>query len=446
MAGIGGILGNNVLQQLLIYNVLGQLLSGPLTPFVVAATNAANQLDPVVPLTPADLALAVIRNELSEADAGVEASKSGVHQDRFHTLVRITGDAPAPEAMAVALRRGFVDDATYLTGIRQGRLRDEWADLVKRLATEDPPPSTALLADLKGQLPTAEAQGLYQAFGGNPDHYTLAFDVEGQGPSPLEAAEAARRGIIAWGGIGAQTISFEQAVRESAYRNKWLPVFRALAEYLPPPRTTTALYREGAINAAKAGELFAKAGLPPDLVTAYLASASRTKTAHAHQLTEATVSKLYADRIISRTQAAAFLVALAYAPAEAELILESLDLVAVERALSAAVNRVHALYAGHKIDATAAAAALASLGVEASQAGELLTVWGHERAANVRVLTEAQVVAAFGIGVLDQATAQADLEAQGYSPHDAWTLLSIHHKAALPDEPAAGALPAPAGP
>ena len=446
MAGIGGILGNPILEQLLVYNVLGQLLAGPLAPFVVAATNAANQALPEVPLSPADLALAVIRNELAEGEAATEASKSGINAGRFHTLTRLTGDAPAPEAMAVALRRGFVDQGTYLRGIRQGRLRDEWADLVRQLATQDPSPTTALLAYLKGQADQGTAENLYARFGGNPEHFQLEYNVEGQGPSPLEAAEAARRGIIGWGGVGAGVTSFEQAVHESAYRNKWLPVFRVLSEYLPPPRTVTAMHREGALTDAQAADLFAKNGLPPDLAAAYLASSSRVKTTHARNLTEATVHKLYQERIIDRAQAAGFLEVLGYTAAEAQLILESIDLTVVERALSAAVSRIHTLYTGHKVDQATAAAALAQLGVVASQAQELIAIWDHERAANLKHLTEAQVVAAFGLDLVDQATAQLQLEAQGYTPHDAWLLLSIHHKAALPGEPAAGALPAPAGP
>lgn len=436
MGGLAGILGNPILEQLLIYNVVGQLIGAALGPFQTSLANVVNSALPEVALSPADLALAVIRNELTEGDAAGEAAKSGINADRFHTLTRLTGDAPAPEAMAIALRRGFVDEGRYLTGIRQGRLRDEWAQLIQQLSTEDPSSTTALLAELKGQADHATAIGLYQRFGGNPDHYDLAYNVEGQGPSPLEAASAARRGIIGWGGIGAGVISFEQAVHESAYRNKWLPVFRALAEYLPPPRTTTALHREGAITDAQASALFAKAGLPPDLIHAYLSSSTRARTAHARTLTEATVTKLYTDRLIQRQDAAAHLVTLGYTAAEAELILESVDLAVIERALRAAATRIGSLFVAHKVDATAAAAGLAALGVDAKSADELVTIWTHERAANVHTLTPAQVEAAFGLGLLDQPTAQARLEAEGYTAHDAWLALSIHHKAALPDEPA----------
>lgn len=446
MPGLAAILGNPVLEQLLLYNVVGQLIGAALGPYLQALTNEVQSITPLVPLSPADLALAVIRNELTEGEAADQARLSGIDPGRFHTLTRLTGDAPAPEALAVALRRGFVDEARYLTGVRQGRMRDEWADTVKRLATSDPPETVALLAELKGQADHATAVGLYQLFGGNPDHYELAYNVEGAGPSPLEAATAARRGIIPWDGIGAGVISFAQAVHESAYRNKWEPVFRVLSEYLPPPRTVTAMHREGALTDAQAAELFAKAGLPPDLAAAYLASSHRTKTAKVRELSESTVLKLYTDRLVDRAQAGGFLEALGYSTTEATFILDAHDLELEQRALTAAHARIHTLYVGHKITAAQAAEALAVLGVDAKDAAELLTVWGHERAANLRHLTPAEIAQAFGLGLVDQAGAQALLEAEGFTPWDAWALLSIHHKAPLPDQPAMEALPAGAGP
>lgn len=430
MAGIGGLLGNPVLEQLLIYNVLGQLLAGPLAPFVTVATNAANQALPEVPLAPAELALAVIRNELDEATAATEASKSGINAARFHTLARITGDAPAPDLLAAALRRELIDGARFLEGVRQGRLRDEWADTVKAMAQADPSPVTALLAFLKGQTDQPTAEALYTRFGGNVEHFQLAYDVEGEGPSPLEAAEAARRGIIGWTGTGAGVVSFEQAVRESAYRNKWLSVFEALSVYLPPPRTITALHREGAISTAEATSLYEKAGLPANLVGAYLTSGSRTKTAKHRELTEATVLQLYRDQLIPRAEADTFLQALNYDAAEAAFILEAEDFRLAAQATQHAVARVHNLYVAHKIDVGIATGDLAAMGLDATRADALLTIWTHERAANVRTLTPAEVGSLAKRSIITEDEALARLEADGYSPDDAWLYLADHLGAA----------------
>lgn len=421
------------------YNLLGQLIGAVLVPYTTALTNQLNAATPLLPLSPADAALAVIRNELSEADAAGEAAMSGINASRFHTLTRLTGDAPAAEGLAVALRRGFIDEARYLLGVRQGRLRDEWADTIKQLATEDPPASLALLADLKAQLPTAEARALYAKLGGNPDHYDVAYHVEGAAPSPLEVAEAARRGIVPWDGLGAESVSFAQAVHESAYRNKWEAVYRELAVYLPPPRTVTAMLKEGALTEAQARDLFTKAGLPPELVAAYLAAASGQKQAHTKELAESTVVTLYHDRLVTTADAKVMLTALGYNDAEATFILEVEDMRLAQHYLGLAVSRIHALYVGHRISRATVVSVLPKLGVDATGASDLLGLWDWERAANVKELTAAQVGAALKHGIIAQDAAQTMLEQQGYPPHDAWLYLSVVMAKALPGEPPADA-------
>jgi hypothetical protein len=65
-------------------------------------------------------------------------------------------------------------------------------------------------------------------------------------------------------------------------------------------------------------------------------------------------------------------------------------------------------------------------------------VWELERAATFRPLTEAQLVAAWGNGVLTQAEAESELVAIGYTAFDAWVLLSNHNKGPLPGKPPRG--------
>jgi len=103
--------------------------------------------------------------------------------------------------------------------------------------------------------------------------------------------------------------------------------------------------------------------------------------------------------------------------------------------LTAAVGRVHTLYVGHKIDQATAAAVLGQLGLDATNTADLLGIWGYERAANVKTLTASEVAQALKYQLIDQPTAQLELEALGYLPHDAWLYLSVHAKGALPGEP-----------
>ncbi len=446
MAGLAGILGNPVLEQLLVYNVVGQVIGAALTPYTQALTNQLNAATPLVPLSPADVAEAQLRNVDVPGGAAHEAALSGVSAERLAVLARLAGNAPDPSSLAVALRRGLIGQDRYTEGIRQGRLRDEWGPLVQELAVVQPPPSAMLAAYLEGQLPEGEARARYAKLGGDPDYFDILFHTEGQAPTPVQAADMANRGIIPWGGSGPDAVSFEQAFLEGPWRNKWEPAFRRSAEYLPPPRTVTAMYREGSLTEAQASKLLEQTGLTPELAAAYLSSSSQVKVEKHRELAVTTVLELYRDGLVQRAQAAALLEKLTYQPAEAEYILQVEDLRATQAAVGHAVTRIRSLYTAHKLDRAAALGAMADLGIDADSASQLVSVWDHERAANVRTLTPADIASGFGHGIITQDVAQAELEQLGYSPHDAWLYLSIHHKSALPGEPGASTLPAGAGP
>lgn len=443
MAGPGA---GSILEQLLLYQVAGQLIGAALTPYTQALTNQLNSATPLVPLSPADVAEALLRDVDVPGGAAHEASMSGVDADRLGVLAQLAGNAPAPEAMAVALRRRLVDEATYTRGIRQGRLRDEWGPLIRELAVQEPSPTQALEALVEGQLSEGEARDKFAAFGGMPSEFEWLYGTMGSAPSPNEAAAMAHRGLIPWTGKGLGVLSFEQAVAEGHTRTKWTEAYRGLNQYLPPPRTITAMVHEGALTPAQGAKYLQDQGLSAELAAAYIAGASHTKVAKAKELSEATVLRLYRDRIVPRTVAAEFLAKLGYTTAQADYILAAEDMAVAERFITAAVNRVHTLYVGHRLTEVQASSSLASLGVANTQAAELVALWGHERAASMRELTPAEVASAMVHKIVDQASAQADLEAMGYAPHDAWVYLSIHAKGPLPNEPGGANIPAPAGP
>lgn len=439
---LGGI-ANNTLLQIVLYNLVGQLVGAVMGPYSQAITNEVNSVSPLVPLSPAELALAVVRNELSEADAAGQASLSGLDAARFHTLARLTGDAPGPLDLAVALRRGLIDQATFARGIRQGRLRDEWADTVRELAVQQPSPQAMLQAYLEGQVTEAEARQKFAALGGDPAYFDVLYNSQGSAPSPLEAAEMARRGAIPWDGTGAGVVSFRQAFLEGPWRNKWEGPYRSLSEYLPPPRTITAMYKEGSLDQATAAQLLAEQGLRPELVTAYLSSGASQKTAAAKDLAQTTVTTLYRDRLVKRADAAAMLVALGYDQGEAEFLLEIEDTRVAAHFLSLAVSRIHSLFVGHKIDAATASSTLARLGVEPSGVTDLVGIWQWERSANVRALTPAEVAGALRYNLVDETAAQAMLVELGYTPHDAWLYLSVHNRGPLGAPPPTDAVGPP---
>lgn len=438
-AGFAGLLGNNVLQQVFLYTVGGQIIGAGLAPYMTQLQQLSFQFDPAVALTPAELAEAVLRTAMNHDDAVSEAAMSGLNSYRFGILEKLAGNAPAPQELAAALRRKLIDRARYDLGIAQGRTRNEWGELYTQLAVAQPSPEAMLQAYLEGQIGEAEARQRFAQLGGDPAYFDILFHTQGQAPSPPEALELANRGIIPWDGSGPDVTSYEQAFLEGPWRNKWLRPFRALGEYLPPPRTVTAMLRAGSLSVERGSELLRKQGLAPDLVAAYVADATAQSTSSTKDLGQSLVTTLYRDRLVSRDQAAGFLQALGYDATAANYILEVEDLRVVQSFMSSAVSRVHTLYVGHKISQATASSTLAEVGVPAAGIPDLIDLWSSERDANVRSLTPAEVAAAFKKTLISQADAMTYLGQLGYLPHDAWLYLAIHATVAANSEPPRGA-------
>ena len=451
MPGLGDLLGpGSAGRQLFVWGVLNNMVSALADPVITELQQAANDLFPSRALSPADLANMVVRHVKDAGDAAGEARKSGIDSDRFAELVHLTGQGPAPGDLATALRRGLipengtgVDATSFEQGVAESDLKDKWTNLLKELAVAWPSPTDALDALLEGQVSEGEARDLYAKFGGAPQFFDMLFNTRGSAPTPVEAADMANRGLIPWGGTGPGATSFEQAFLEGPWRNKWEAAFRKAAEYLPPPRTVTAMVAAGSLTDAQGSALLAKQGLPADLVAAYIADAHHTNTTSQRELTIAQVINLYENGLLAQADAHGMLVGAGYSGGNADLLLAYADLRAAITRVTYAVDRVRSLYVARKITREVAVASLNTLNVPATQVHDLIATWDVAAAVNVKVLTEAQIVAAWSAKIIDQPTAQQELEFIGYTPYDAWVLLSIRAKAPLPNQPAKG--PGPLG-
>lgn len=379
----------------------------------------------LTPISPADAALSVIRGDTPLDQGKAVAAQSGMDGGQFESIVANGQDGLPLDALLDLWRRGQIDDARLDRGIRQARIAPEWHDAVKRLGIIPPSPDEALNALLEGQISEDEARRRYTEAGGDPTWFTNSFNARGSAPTPVEAADMANRGIIPWDGSGAGVVSFQQAFLEGPWRNKWEPAFRAAAEYLPPPRTVTALLSEGAIDVATAQDLLQRQGLSHDLAVAYTTSGSNTKTADARKLAETQIVALYTDRAIDRAGASQMLVGINYTEEEAGFLLTLADLARVQRYLETAISTVHTQYTNHTIDRGTASAQLDNLQVPSTQRDDLLTLWDLERETRVRVLTESQVVRAFKKALLSEDEAVTRLVQQGYPQDDAQILLQI---------------------
>ena len=414
----------------------------------IAETRLHNKWGPVLRqlghavLSPSDAASAAIRNFLTDDEAAAAAAKSGVDEATFTTLRHLAGDAPGPQQLAEALRRGAIpaegtgpESTSFVQGIAEGRLADKWAPTIKALAKLWPTPVDALIAVLKGQIPKAEGQALYERLGGESEFYPWLLDSQGEGPSTLEAIAMARRGIIPWTGEGPEVVSYAQAFHEGRERDKWQEPFKALSEYLPSPDSVRTMLEQGAVTQDQAIGLWQKLGLEAATITAYLQTAAFNDTAKERGLTTGAILDMFYGQLISETDAKALLDVFHVPAVNQSLLLAYSGMRRAIAATQAAVTRVRNLFTNRKIDAATAQGALERLGIPTATIDGMLSAWKVEASISVKVLTVLQIQTAFTEGIITQDEGETELEAIGYTPYDAWVLLSTAMKAALPNKP-----------
>ena len=399
-------------------------------------------------LSAPDAASAVVRNFLTAAEGQAIAGKSGVPASTFATLVALSGDAPGPQQLAEALRRGLVpaegsgaDSTSFTQGIAEGRLANKWAPVIQGLALDWPTPVAALNAQLKGAFTGDEGRALYAKLGGDLQFYDWLLFSEGSAPTPNEAAEMARRGIIPQKGTGPDAVTFEQAFLEGPWRNKWQDSFWQLSQFIPTAREVITLLKDGAVDKATAAAWMKRAGADDATTAAFIAEADTSLLSDYKGLTTSAVLNMYYNRLISPDDATNILESLHVSAQAVPLMLVYADMQRAIAQQNSAVSRVGSLYAARKITAATAKQSLLTLQVPAAAVDDIMATWQLENSISVKTLTESQIASAWEYGIMDEATAMTELQNIGYTPYDAWVILSLKAKAAQPDQPQPGPAP-----
>jgi hypothetical protein len=399
-------------------------------------------------LSAPDAASAVVRNFLTEAEGQSTAAKSGVSASTFATLVALSGDAPGPQQLAEALRRGAIPESgtgsgstSFTQGIAEGRLSDKWAPVIKALSLDWPTPVAALSAQLKGAFSGDEGRAMYEKLGGDPQFYDWLLFGEGSAPTPNEAADMARRGIIPQSGTGPDVVSYEQAFLEGPWRNKWSNAFWQYSQFIPTAREVITLLKDGAVDKTTAAAWMKRAGADDATTAAFIAEADTSLLSDYKGLTTSAVLNMYYNRLISSDDATNILTSLHVSAAAAPLMLAYADMQRAIAQQNSAVSRVGSLYAARKITAATAKQSLLTLQVPAAAVDDIMATWQLENSINVKTLTESQIASAWEYGIMDDNTALTELQNIGYTPYDAWVILSLKAKAALPGQPQPGPAP-----
>jgi hypothetical protein len=399
-------------------------------------------------LSAPDAADAVIRNFLSLADGEKLASEQGIDAATFAVMTHLAGDAPGPQQLAEALRRGAIpaegtgaESTSFTQGIAEGRLADKWTPVIRALSLIWPTPVDALNATLKGQVTLDQGKALYTQLGGDPQFFQVLYDTQGEAPSPLELIEMTNRGYIPWDGLGPDVVSYEQGFHEGHWRNKWEPVYQKFAAYLPPPGEIARFLEDGSITAAQASDYFAQHGMNDTVIAAQLESAHLAALSEYRGLSVGTAIDAYKAQIITADQATEVLASLHVLPDAITLLLEYADFQRTFAQINNAVTRVRSLYVTRKITLDTARDSLTALGIPAQTVPEIIAVWSLEFSVEVKTLTGEQIALAFLYGAFTQEQAQQELVNIGYTPLDGYALLCAYTKSTLPNPPAAGPPP-----
>lgn len=457
-------------KTLFTWGILVGFITSLIDPYRRDLEYLVNDLNPNVILSPEVLADMVVRGIRTSDNAAAEAHSSGIDKQRFDDLVHGAGEPPALQEVLQWWRRGYLewgeigpDKATVANAIATSRVYNYWSDVIKKAQLTPPSPADAIDAVLRNQID--KATGIAMAyFGGlglsstatpagadttdTERAFQILLDTAGNPPAPGELVEFVRRGLIPLGDTNPATktpapdeLSLAQGIYEGNSKDKWLPMFAALVRYVPPPRTVTAVYKAGGYTAEQATQLYIENGLTAEDAAAYIAGASGEKLAGTVQLALGVIDTLYYDQAIDNATATTLLEQIGYGPAEAAFELSVQDLKREQTALSSAVSRISTLYISHKITATVARNALASLKIPGAQIDQLIQTWTITASATIKALTQAEIVDAWANSIMTQDQAMGELEGIGYTPFDAWVLLSVKNKAPLPGQPARGPNP-----
>lgn len=442
-AGVFG--AGSTAEQLFVWQVLAQVVGIVLSPAFTELQALVNATAPDVRLSPADAAHAVVRSYLEQAGGETEAAASGIDAARFAIMRDLAGVAPGPQQLAEALRRGVIpetgsgaDSTSFEQGIRETDLLDKWVDTIKGISLIWPSPADVIDAVVKNQIPADQGVDTYHKVGGDPQWYQLQVDINGNPPAPGELVTLAQRGIIPWDGTGPDVTSFAQGIFEGRTKDKWEPIYRHLAEYFATIGEVVELYRWGQLTVEQATAMMAQRGVSPEDSARWIAYGDANAIDDYRGLTEQAILAMLSVSYITDAQARVMLKAIHKGPAAIDELINYGHIQRAIQSINQSVSRIGNLYQSRKITADTARSALTQLHVDATAIPDILADWDAVANVNVKTLTEAQIADALAYQIMDIDTAMQELVNIGYTPYDAWVILSIKAKGALPNPPGPG--------
>jgi SOS response regulatory protein OraA/RecX len=369
-------------------------------------------------LSPEQLAAMVNRDIVAHDAAAKEAEWSGVNGIDFERMTLLGGDPLSAGDLAVAYRRGFIDEATFKRGIIQGPLRKEWFPTLMKLQYSRMSTVDAADAANQGHMSKEEAAKIAEENGMEPEDFLILLEAAGQPPGIEFADEAYNRGFIS-------DAEYKKMFLESRIKNIYLPLLEKMRTRLIPQETMRVLYRKGVYSIEQITRGLRSHGFSTADTEALIASEHVDANAETRELTRAQVVDLYEEQLFSRDDAITMLTDLGYDDESAQAMIELADLKRLRTFINSAISKVKSAYVTGKVDETFVSASLDALGVPVGQRDSLLYLWDIERTTITKTLTAAQIRQAFNKDLIARDDAMARLIAQGYDELDADLFLQL---------------------
>ncbi len=369
-----------------------------------------------VELSPADLADMVVRGIKTQADAAPIAAKSGVSASDFDALVTDTGEPLALQELLEAYRRGFIDEARLEHGIRQGRTKNEWIDVARKLRYTPMSVADAVNAVVQNHLSMAEGEKRADFNGLQPGEFATLYQTAGEPLSRSEMEELFNRGLVTKAEV-------DQALSESRLKNKYIPAAFELHRKLVPPRTLHQFVTSGAMTHEQALKEALWFGYSLEDAKAFVGSGSAAKVATHTGMVVSAITSLYEENAITQAHATDLISRLKFDKTEADFIMQAAELRRQSRAIGSAISAIRSRYLAHHLTKNETQGKLDGIGIPAERRDYLLKLWAIEQSANVKTLTASQVHVAFKKNLITGDDALARLVADGYSHDDAVLIL-----------------------
>jgi len=394
---------------------------------------------PRMPMSPADVANAVVQGYMTLEEGTEEASFSGLAGLPFQRMVEITGMPPSPQDLFSMFRRSIIemgskptDRLTVTAGLAEGHTKDEWIEKFQKLAYVWPSPTDFVNAAIREQIPYGTAQEWAKKTGLDVteevekgiNFFRLLFDIGGRPPGPEEMARMAHRGIIPWTGTGPSEKTFQQGIAESDLKTKWTESLRELSTYIPSNGEITGWVRHGFVSAEDAWPMYRANGVTHAVAELMVHSALTDQLAEDRRLAKGEILAMYQNQLITPEEATAALEVIGFHGEIGKELLRLADFRRESQAYGRIISEIGRQVLTGKVSLVNAHSTLAAMGVPPETIKVLTDDWKLARQTEVPTITAGEIATSVYYGVEKVEEGMEDLEALGYTKYNAWRLLS----------------------